>query len=58
MLADAPDSFVAAPSRRSTIVSVAWVVAALLPLAGLVALLARAVLDPGWTNERVHFVLS
>jgi adenylate cyclase len=57
VLAEAPDSVAVAPSRRSTVVAVAWVVAALLPLAGLVALLARAVLDPGWTNERVHFVL-
>ena len=57
MLADGPDSLVVAPSRRSSVVAAAWVGAALLPLAGLVALLARAVLDPGWTNERVHFVL-
>jgi adenylate cyclase len=35
----------------------AWVLAALLPLVGLVSLLARSKLDPGWTNTRVHFVL-
>src|SRR3954470_7741453 len=35
----------------------AWIVAALLPLVGLVSLLARSMLDPGWTNQRVHFVL-
>jgi hypothetical protein len=57
VLAEGPDSLVAARSRRSSVVAAAWGVAALLPLAGLVALLARAVLDPGWTNERVHFVL-
>ena len=57
MLADGPDSVVVAPSRRSTIVAAAWIVAALLPLAGLVSMLARSMLDPGWTNQRVHFVL-
>jgi adenylate cyclase len=45
------------PPRRSTLVAVAWVVAALLPLAGLTALLAHSVLDPGWNNHRLHFVL-
>jgi class 3 adenylate cyclase len=35
----------------------AWVVAALLPLAGLVSLLMHSKLDPGWDNHRVHFVL-
>jgi adenylate cyclase len=45
------------PPRRSTLVAVAWVVAALLPLAGLVSLLMHSRLDPGWSNHRVHFVL-
>jgi class 3 adenylate cyclase len=57
VLADGPDSVAATPSRRSTVVAVAWILAALLPLVGLVALLARSKLDPGWTNTRVHFVL-
>jgi adenylate cyclase len=35
----------------------AWVLAALLPLAGLVSLLLREHLDPNWTNHRVHFCL-
>ena len=52
-----PDSVAVAPSRRSTVVAVAWIVAALLPLVGLISLLARSKLDPGWTNTRVHFVL-
>ncbi len=57
MLADGPDSLAGAPSRRSGVVTAAWVLAALLPLVGLVSLLARSKLDPGWTNTRVHFVL-
>jgi adenylate cyclase len=57
VLADGPDSLAATPSRRSTVVAGAWMVAALLPLIGLVSLLARSMLDPGWTNHRVHFVL-
>ena len=57
MLADGPDGVALAPSRRSSRVAAAWIVVALLPLVGLVALLARSVLDPGWTNHRVHFVL-
>jgi adenylate cyclase len=51
------DSVAVPPSRRSTFVAVAWILAALLPLVGLVSLLARSKLDPGWTNTRVHFVL-
>jgi hypothetical protein len=39
-------------------VLVAWALAALLPLAGLVSLLARSKLDPGWDNHRLHFVRS
>jgi adenylate cyclase len=45
------------PPRRSTLVTIAWIVAALLPLAGLLALLVHSVLDPGWDNHKVHFVL-
>jgi adenylate cyclase len=45
------------PGRRSGLVAVAWVIAGLLPLAGLASLLARSKLDPGWSNHRVHFVL-
>jgi adenylate cyclase len=36
---------------------VAWVVAAALPLVGLVSLLLRAQLDPGWSNRSLHFTL-
>ena len=57
MLADGPDGVALAPSRRSSLVAAAWIVAALLPLVGLVSLLARSMLDPGWANHRVHFVL-
>jgi adenylate cyclase len=57
VLADGPDSVAVARSRRGSLVATAWVVAALLPLVGLVSLLARSKLDPGWTNTRVHFVL-
>jgi class 3 adenylate cyclase len=57
VLADGPDSLAVTPSRRSTVAAVAWLMAALLPLVGLVSLLARSKLDPGWTNTRVHFVL-
>jgi adenylate cyclase len=42
--------------RRVAVVT-AWVLAALLPLAGLVTLMLRAVLDPHWSNSRVHFTL-
>ena len=35
----------------------AWVIAALLPLVGLISLLARSKLDPGLDNHKVHFVL-
>jgi adenylate cyclase len=47
----------AARGVRSMAVVAAWVLAALLPLAGLVALMLRAVLDPHWNNPRVHFTL-
>jgi adenylate cyclase len=45
------------PPRRSTLVAVAWIVALLLPLVGFASLLAHSVLDPGWNNHKVHFVL-
>jgi adenylate cyclase len=45
------------PPQRSTLVAIAWVVVALLPLAGLLSLLLHSRLDPGWNNHRVHFVL-
>jgi class 3 adenylate cyclase len=45
------------PPRRSTLVAIAWVLAALLPLVGLLALLLHSKLDPGWSNHRLHFVL-
>jgi adenylate cyclase len=45
------------PPQRSTLVAIAWVVAAALPLIGLVSLLMHSKLDPGWDNHRVHFVL-
>jgi len=45
------------PRRRSTLVAIAWVVAASLPLLGLVGLLMHSKLDPGWNNHRVHFAL-
>jgi adenylate cyclase len=43
--------------RRRTLAVVAWVVAAALPLVGLVSLLLREQLDPHWTNHRVHFTV-
>jgi adenylate cyclase len=45
------------PPQRSTLVAIAWVIAALLPLIGLVSLLMHSKLDPGWDNHRVHFAL-
>jgi class 3 adenylate cyclase len=57
VLADGPDSLALERSRRSTAVVAAWIIAALLPLVGLVSLLSRSMLDPGWSNHRVHFVL-
>jgi adenylate cyclase len=41
--------------RRSALALVAWILAAALPLAGLVSLLLRERLDPNWSNHRVHF---
>ncbi|HSX01377.1 MAG TPA: hypothetical protein VLF67_03995 [Candidatus Saccharimonas sp.] len=37
--------------------STAWLAVSILPLAGLISLLAHQHLDPGWTNPRVHFIL-
>ena len=34
-----------------------WVLAAVLPLVGLVSLLLRSQLDPNYDNHKVHFVL-
>jgi len=38
-------------------VGVGWVLAAALPLVGLVSLLLRDRLDPEWNNHRLHFAL-
>jgi adenylate cyclase len=38
-------------------VAAAWALVAALPLIGLGSLLLREMLDPHWTNHRVHFVL-
>jgi adenylate cyclase len=42
---------------RSVLVAAAWALIAALPLIGLASLLMHAMLDPHWTNQRVHFVL-
>jgi adenylate cyclase len=42
---------------RSALVVAAWLAAAALPLVGLVSLVLRKQLDPGWTNHRVHFIV-
>ena len=43
--------------RRNKVSAAAWVLAAALPLVGLVSLLQREQLDPNWSNHRVHFIL-
>ena len=43
--------------QRMRPAAVAWVLAAALPLIGLVSLLLRSQLDPGFENYRLHFVL-
>jgi len=43
--------------RRGALAAGAWIVAASLPLVGLVMLLLREQLDPHWTNPRIHFVV-
>jgi class 3 adenylate cyclase len=42
---------------RRTLVAAAWVLAAALPLVGLVSLLLREQLDPNWHNHRAHFTV-
>jgi class 3 adenylate cyclase len=39
------------------IVKATWVVAAILPLVGLLSLVLRRQLDPAWEDPRLHFVL-
>ena len=41
--------------RRSALTVAAWMLAAALPLVGLVSLLLREQFDPDWSNHRVHF---
>jgi class 3 adenylate cyclase len=43
--------------RRSVLVVPAWLLAASLPLVGLVSLLLREQLDPNWDNHRAHFAV-
>src|SRR3954468_21897238 len=43
--------------RRTPLSGAAWILAALLPLIGLVSLLLRSRLDPHFSNPKVHFVL-
>jgi class 3 adenylate cyclase len=38
-------------------VTIAWVLAATLPLVGLISLLLRSKIDPHWTSPRLHFCL-
>jgi class 3 adenylate cyclase len=45
------------PDRRGPALALAWAIAGLLPLVGLVSLLMHSRLDPNWTNHKVHFVL-
>src|SRR5688500_13521036 len=53
-----PSSIALSDGRgRSALAVAAWVVAAALPLVGLVSLLLREQLDPNWHNHRVHFTL-
>ena len=42
---------------RGAVVAAAWVLAAALPLVGLVSLLLREQLDPNWSNPRLHFTV-
>jgi adenylate cyclase len=51
----APDA--QAPRRGGALLGLAWVLAAALPVVGLLSLIARSRLDPSWTNPRVHFAL-
>jgi class 3 adenylate cyclase len=45
------------PPGGRRLVLAAWIVAAALPLVGLVSLLAHERLDPGWTSPETHFAL-
>ena len=46
------------PRRGSkALLWVSWLLAAALPLVGLLSLLLKSKLDPNWTNHQVHFVL-
>jgi adenylate cyclase len=42
---------------RGSLAVLGWAGAGALPLIGLVSLLARSQLDPGWESPRLHFVL-
>ena len=42
---------------RSGLAVAAWMVAAALPLVGLVSLVLREQLDPDWSNRQVHFTV-
>jgi adenylate cyclase len=42
---------------RGALAVAAWMLAAALPLVGLLSLLLREQLDPGWDNHRVHFIV-
>jgi adenylate cyclase len=44
-------------SGRSALAVAAWMLAAALPLVGLVSLLLREQLDPNWHNHRAHFTV-
>jgi len=43
--------------HRSALAPAAWLLAATLPLVGLVSLVLREQLDPNWSNHRVHFTV-
>ena len=43
--------------RHGALAVAAWMLAAALPLVGLVSLLLREQLDPDWSNHRVHFIV-
>jgi adenylate cyclase len=42
---------------RGVLVAAAWILAAALPLIGLVSLVLREQLDPQWTNQSLHFTV-
>jgi class 3 adenylate cyclase len=46
-----------APRAYRLMLTAAWIVAAILPLVGLVSLFLRRQLDPSWDSPRLHFVL-